>query len=97
MKTIITFFALLLFSCSLFAQDKETIAKVLEDQRLAWNRGDIDAFMQGYWKSDSLVFVGKDAPVFGWQKTIDRYKRGYPNKAAMGELTFDIIDRKSVV
>jgi len=94
MKTIITFFALLLFSCSLFAQDKETIAKVLEDQRLAWNRGDIDAFMQGYWKSDSLVFVGKDAPVYGWQKIIDRYKKGYPDKAAMGELTFDIIQIK---
>ncbi|MDO3626938.1 nuclear transport factor 2 family protein [Mucilaginibacter sp. BT774] len=94
MKTIITFFGLLLCSYSLFAQDKEAVAKVLEDQRQAWNRGDIDGFMHGYWKSDSLVFVGKDAPVYGWQKTIERYKRGYPDKAAMGELTFNIIQVK---
>ena len=94
MKTIITFFALLLFSCSAFAQDKKAVVKVLADQQQAWNRGDIDSYMKGYWKSDSLVFVGKDAPVYGWQKTIDRYKRGYPNKAAMGELTFDIIQVK---
>ena len=94
MKTIIAFFALVLFSCSLFGQDKHAIAKVLENQCQAWNRGDIDAYMQGYWKSDSLVFVGKDAPVYGWQKTIDRYKRGYPNKAAMGELNFDIMQVK---
>ena len=94
MKTIITFFALLLFSCSLFAQDKEAVTKVLEDQREACNGGGSDGFMQGYWKSDSLVFVGKDAPVYGWQKTIERYKRGYPDKAAMGQLTFDIMQVK---
>ena len=94
MKTIITFFTLLLFACSLSAQDKEDVTKVLADQQQAWNRGDIDGFMQGYWKSDSLVFVGKDAPVYGWQKTIDRYRRSYPNKAVMGELTFDIIQVK---
>lgn len=91
MKTLIIFFALFLFSCCLFAQDRAAIAKVLEDQRQAWNRGDIGGYMQGYWQSDSLVFVGKGAPVYGWQKTIDRYKRAYPDKAAMGELTFDII------
>lgn len=68
MKTIITFFALLMFSCTLSAQEKEAVVKVLEDQRQAWNRGDIEAYMQGYWKSDSLVFVGKDAPVYGWKK-----------------------------
>ena len=94
MKTIITFLTLFLFSGWSFAQEKEAVAKVLEDQQLAWNRGDIDGFMQGYWKSDSLVFVGRGAPVYGWQKTIDRYKRGYPDKTAMGELTFDIIQVK---
>jgi ketosteroid isomerase-like protein len=94
MKTIITFLGLLLFTSLSFAQDKEAVAKVLEDQQLAWNRGDIDSFMQGYWKSDSLVFVGKAAPIYGWQKTIDRYKKAYPDKAAMGELTFDIMQVK---
>ena len=75
----------------LHAQDKQAIIKVLETQRIAWNNGDIDGFMQGYWKSDSLMFVGKEAPVYGWQKTLDRYKRSYPDRAAMGMLTFKVL------
>src|ERR1700748_1941942 len=90
MKTIIVFFTLLLACYSVFAQDKEAVLKVLDDQQQAWNKGDIDAFMKTYWRSDSLVFVGKDAPVYGWQKTIERYKKAYPDKAAMGQLSFDI-------
>jgi ketosteroid isomerase-like protein len=64
---------------------------VLKTQEQAWNRADIAGFMQGYWKSDSLLFVGKTTPVYGWQNTLDRYKRAYPDKAAMGKLTFDIM------
>ncbi|MDB5152146.1 MAG: nuclear transport factor 2 family protein [Mucilaginibacter sp.] len=94
MKKLIFSYILILYSCFSYAQDKEVIVKVLETQRQAWNRGDIDGFMQGYWKSDSLVFVGKTAPVYGWQSTLDRYKKAYPNKAAMGQLTFDIIQVK---
>jgi len=94
MKKLIPFCILILYSCFLFAQDKEAIAKVLDDQRQAWNRGDIDGFMQGYWKSDSLVFVGKGAPLYGWQSTIERYKGSYPDKAVMGQLTFDIMQVK---
>jgi len=60
-------------------------------QRQAWNRGDVDGFMQGYWKSDSLMFVGKTAPVYGWQTTLDNYKKHYPDKAAMGQLAFTVI------
>lgn len=84
--------ALLLFNaCLLFAQDKQAILNVLETQRLAWNKADIDGFMQGYWKSDSLLFVGSTAPTHGWQATYDRYKRTYPDKAAMGSLTFTVL------
>jgi ketosteroid isomerase-like protein len=90
-KTILLSGFLVLYSCFSFGQDREAILKVLEIQQQAWNRGDIDGFMQGYWKSDSLVFVGKAAPLYGWQSTIDRYKKAYPNKAAMGQLTFDIM------
>lgn len=85
---------LLLLSLFVFktsAQDKEAILHVLETQQQAWNNGDIGAFMQGYWKSDSLLFVGKTAPVHGWKLTIARYKKTYPDKAAMGQLTFDIM------
>lgn len=88
----------LLLSCFLIfsvyfcaAQDKEAIEKVLETQRQAWNKGDVDGFMQGYWKSDSLLFVGKNGPKYGWQNTLDNYKKGYPDKAAMGELTFKVL------
>src|SRR6185312_15067210 len=73
------------------AQDRQAIIKVMDNQRQAWNRGDLEGFMQGYWQSDSLMFVGKTAPTYGWQNTLNNYKRGYPNKAAMGILTFDIL------
>ncbi|RZK53477.1 MAG: DUF4440 domain-containing protein, partial [Pedobacter sp.] len=52
--------------------------------------GDLEAFMQAYAKSDSLLFVGKSGPTYGWQQTLDNYKRGYPDKSAMGFLTFGI-------
>jgi len=77
-----------------FAQDKAAIVKVMTDQQSAWNRADIEGFMHGYWKSDSLMFIGKAAPVYGWQKTLDRYKKAYPGKAGMGELTFNIMQVK---
>jgi ketosteroid isomerase-like protein len=87
-----TLACLLIFnSFLLLAQDKQAIVKVMHNQQLAWNRGDIDAFMQGYWKSDSLLFVGTSAPAYGWQTTLDHYKKSYPDKAAMGILSFDIL------
>jgi ketosteroid isomerase-like protein len=92
MKKIILSCLLILGSCILLkAQDKQAIIKLMDDQRLAWNRGDIEGFMQGYWKSDSLMFVGQKGPTRGWQNTLDNYKRGYPSKAAMGQLAFDIL------
>jgi ketosteroid isomerase-like protein len=94
MKKLILVCLLSLTTGFCFAQDRNSILKVLEDQRLAWNRGDIDAYMQGYWQSDSLVFVGSTAPVYGWQSTLDRYKKHYPDKSAMGELTFNILQVK---
>lgn len=91
MNKIILFCLLMLLADTLKAQDKQAILAVMQQQQIAWNKGDIDGFMQGYWKSDSLVFVSKKAPIYGWQNTIDRYKKTYPGKAAMGELTFTII------
>ena len=84
---------LLLITLKVSAQsskDKEAILNVLEQQRQDWNKGDVEKYMQGYWKSDSLLFVGKNGPTYGWQKTLDNYKKGYPDKAAMGILTFGI-------
>lgn len=70
--------------------DRKEILSVLEVQRTAWNRGDLEGYMQGYWKNDSLLFVGSRGPTYGWKQTLDNYKKGYPDKAAMGELTFGI-------
>ncbi len=80
----------MLFSLGAIAlmDDVETIKDIMHDQELAWNRGDLDAFMEGYWKSDSLMFVGSKGPTYGWQQTLDNYKKGYPNAQAMGQLTF---------
>ena len=91
MKKHLVICLLILTSYTLKAQDKQAILKVLSTQQAAWNRGDIDTFMQGYWKSDSLLFVGKTAPTHGWQATLNNYKKSYPDKAAMGTLTFDIL------
>ena len=94
MKKLILSFILILSACLSYAQDRQAILKVMHTQQLAWNHGDIDGFMQGYWKSDSLVFVGKDAPTYGWQTTLNNYKKHYPDKAAMGQLTFNILQVK---
>ncbi|NND71835.1 MAG: DUF4440 domain-containing protein [Rhodothermales bacterium] len=63
----------------------------LASQVDAWNRGDIDAFMQLYVKGDSLRFASGNAIQYGWQATIERYRRAYPDKDHMGQLRFDII------
>lgn len=89
------FFFLLLFSLPFlsFCQEKD-ILKVMTTQQIAWNNGDIDGFMKGYWKNDSLLFIGSKGPTYGWQKTLDNYKKSYPNKEKMGILEFSDIKVK---
>jgi hypothetical protein len=70
---------------------KNNISKVLSDQQVAWNRGDLESFMAGYWKSDSLTFVGSRGLTYGWESTLKNYKATYPDKGAMGQLNFEII------
>ena len=65
---------------------------VLQTQQVAWNNGNIEAFMEGYWKSDSLSFSGSNGRTLGWQKTLARYKSSYPDKDAMGQLAFEVLD-----
>lgn len=52
--------------------------------------------MGTYWRSDSLLFVGKSGITYGWQATLDRYKKTYPNKSAMGQLKFNLLEFKSL-
>ena len=71
--------------------EESEIKKLLLAQTESWNRGDLEGFMQTYWKSDSLMFIGKNGVKWGWQETLDNYKRGYPDTTAMGKLSFDIL------
>ena len=67
---------------------RRAIVQALTVQTAAWNRGDIPGFMDGYWKSDSLVFIGRQGPTYGWQPTLANYQKNYPSAAAMGQLDF---------
>lgn len=69
----------------------QLIQKVLFGQESAWNQGNIDAYMAGYWNNDSLKFIGKSGIQYGWKNTLDNYKKSYPDKATMGTLKFNEI------
>ena len=92
MKKSILLLLILSFSLG-FSQEKE-ILKVLHTQQEAWNKGNLETFMSGYWKNDALLFVGSSGPTYGWQKTLDNYKQTYPNKEKMGFLEFSDISVK---
>ena len=101
-------FAFLSFSCISIKADvtSDTIEKqdtdfdsaeagirlVMEAQEIAWNKHDLEGFMQGYWKSDSLKFYGSNGLTYGWDKTLANYKKGYPTKNETGTLNFKIND-----
>lgn len=96
MKTLIFAF-LILSAISVSAQGKDektkaAIKKVMDEQTAAWNRGDIEGFMQGYWNSPEMMFVSGDSMTKGWQPTLDRYKKSYDSKARMGVLTFSELE-----
>lgn len=67
------------------------IRNVMQAQETAWNKGDLDGFMDGYLHSDSLCFIGSKGLTYGWDATLANYKQGYPDRATMGMLTFTLI------
>src|SRR3954471_20450026 len=79
------------FAASAQTKDELAIRGVMNKQVNAWNTGDIDAFMTTYWKNDSLLFVGSKGPIYGWQTTLESYKKSYPDTATMGKLHFEIL------
>ena len=99
MKSLFLFF-LLIPSIFLNGQTHDTdemeIRNLLTRQNAAWNRGDVDAFMVGYWESDSLMFIGSSGVTYGYKNTLANYKKRYPDTAAMGQLTFNLIDFKKL-
>jgi len=64
------------------------ISEIMNEQEKAWNEGNLEAFMEPYWHSDSLQFIGKRGITMGWQNTLDNYKKSYPDRQAMGTLSF---------
>jgi ketosteroid isomerase-like protein len=71
--------------------DISEVSEIMKKQETAWNKADIEGFMAYYWKSDSLKFIGSKGINYGWQKTLDNYKKSYPTPEAMGVLTFENI------
>lgn len=90
------FASCLFFNVTAFSQDKDelSIRKLMDEQTQAWNRGDIESFMKGYWENDSLMFIGKSGVTYGYTNTLNNYKKGYPDTIAMGKLSFNIITVK---
>lgn len=81
------------YSSTSSATDAEAgIRLVMEAQEIAWNEHNLEGFMQGYWKSDSLKFYGSNGLTKGWENTLANYKKGYPTKAESGTLNFVIND-----
>ena len=72
--------------------DTKAINDVLSAQQAAWNRGDVDAFLAGYWRSPELTFSGSSGVSRGWDGVLARYKKSYPNHAAMGQLEFSDLE-----
>ena len=70
--------------------DESEIIAAMKTQEAAWNRGDLTSFMEAYWKSDKLKFVGSHGINYGWQTTLENYQKSYPNTKVMGKLHFDI-------
>ena len=68
------------------------IKAVIEAQRDAWNKGDIEGYMDGYDRSESTVFVSGDNVTHGWQTVLERYKKGYDTREKMGVLTFSDLE-----
>ena len=84
-----------LVSYSQLKEEKE-IRNLLATQIDAWNRGNIDEFMIGYWNNDSLMFIGKNGVTYGYTNTLKNYKKSYSDTAQMGKLKFDLLQVKKI-
>lgn len=86
-KIVLFSFLIFLVSCKSTNHCNE-IYNLMKQQEDAWNNGNIENFMNVYWKNDSLVFIGKSGINYGWDKTFSNYKNSYKTKEQMGTLEF---------
>lgn len=73
---------------ALISAQQKAIIQVMKNQEVAWNQGDLPGFMEGYWRSDSLQFIGSRGVTHGWDTTLHNYQKSYPTSEKMGRLTF---------
>lgn len=92
-KLIVACAFMLVCSWAALAQSKDELAirAMLTAQVANWNNGSIEGYMNGYWESDKLLFIGSKGPTYGYRTTLKRYKEGYPDAAHMGTLTSNIL------
>lgn len=93
---LLLFFNAMSLSIDAQSKDEHAILGSMNAQLKAWNAGDLEKFMEPYWKSDSLMFIGKSGITYGWQQTLNNYKKGYPETASMGKLDFSIVEVKEL-
>ena len=77
-------------------KDEAAIRTMLAAQVTEWNKGNVAGYMKGYWENDSLLFIGKNGPTYGYKATLQRYKKGYPDAEHMGKLTSTIVSIKQL-
>ncbi|MBT6163845.1 MAG: nuclear transport factor 2 family protein [Crocinitomicaceae bacterium] len=93
---------ILLFLCACGIPSNNTsiptaIEEKLKAQEESWNKGDLEGFMsQAYWEDDALMFIGSSGLTFGYAQTLANYKKSYPDDAAMGILTFELLQWRSL-
>lgn len=73
------------------SNDEASIQKLLDDQTKYWNQGKIDEFVKGYWRHDSLMFIGQSGVTYGYENMLNNYKKNYSDTVKMGKLAFEII------
>lgn len=76
--------------------NETAIIAILDRQITAWNEGNLEKFMEGYWNNDSLQFVGKSGVTYGYGNTLANYKKSFPDTISMGRLSFSILQVKQL-
>jgi ketosteroid isomerase-like protein len=93
-RSLLTALFVVTLTTTAFAQpskDEASIRSIMADQVDAWNKGNIDAFMKGYWNNDSLAFIGKSGASYGYRQALANYKKNYRGPDQMGKLFFDLL------
>ena len=97
-RAILSVTIFLLFQTVSTAQtkDESAIRKILSDQTEQWDKGDLGKFMEGYWHSDSLMFIGKSGITYGYGNALKNYQSGYSDTVQMGKLRFELVSLKPI-